>query len=107
MKRILQRLLRWLYPAPFDRLLLEATVRGRVSMSQVSLGKKDVGWYVSIRPPYVPNGPHSHRYAWTGQSDDLSQALTDALVEAREFPIKVDMTVDTNAPKLGGAEFDE
>ena len=75
-------------------------------MSQVDIGKYTIGWYVSIRPPNVGKGPHAHRYAWTGQSAELGRALEDALEEARKFPIMLDMSVDKNAPKLGGAEFD-
>ncbi len=104
---IWRRILRWLFPTPFQKLLTEAAGRGRVSLSQVDIGDGRVGWYASIRPTEAGRGPHSHRYAWTGQHPELATALEDACVEAREFPVMVDMTVDTNRPRLGGKEFDE
>lgn len=105
--RWLQRFVRWLFPRPLDRLLREARGRGRTSMAEVDLGRGEVGWYVSIRPAAVGHGNHAHRYAWTGQDFLLEKALQDALDEANEFPVMIDMTKDKNAPKLGGREFDE
>ena len=102
----LQRIARWLFPSPLERLLDEASRRGRVSLSEIDIGNGAVGWYVSIRPPNVPSGPHSHRYAWTGQHAEMVVALDDALQEAREFPTMIDMTEERCAPKIGGKEFD-
>jgi hypothetical protein len=102
-----QRFLRRLFPVPFTRLLNEARKRGRVSMQEVDIGKGRVGWYVSIRPAEVGKGGHAHRYAWTGQDEDLTDALEEAVEEARDFPRMIDMTEDMCKPRLGGKEFDE
>jgi hypothetical protein len=103
--RFFHRLWRWLFPTPFGRLLQQARHRGRVTLAQVDL-PKGVGWYASIRPHGVGRGPHAHNYSWTGESVDLAVALQDAVEEANNFPIMVDMTEDRCAPKLGGDEFD-
>lgn len=104
---LLRRILRWLFPIPLVRLLNEARERGRVSLQEVDIGKNRVGWYASIRPTEVGKGAHAHRYAWTGQSEDMTEALEEALEEARAFPTMIDMTKDECAPRLGGREFDE
>jgi hypothetical protein len=104
----LRRALAWLFPPPVALLLRQANEHGRVSLNEVQLGKrKGWGWYAAIRPEQVRSGPSSHRYQWTGQGATLEGALSDAIEEAKTFPIMVPMIVDTCAPKLGGAEFDE
>ena len=104
---IWRRILRWMFPTPFFLLLREAQGRGRVSLAEVDIGKGTTGWYASIRPPNTANGPHAHRYAWTGQAPDIASALEGALEEAREFPVMIDMTESRCAPRLGGKEFDD
>lgn len=101
-----RRFLDWLFPSPFDRLLTEARAKGRVSMSQISIGNGRIGWYVSVRPHGIGSGPHEHHYSWTGQSEYLQEAIENAVMEIRDFPIMVAMTESRTAPKLGGAEFD-
>jgi len=103
----LRAILRWFFPSPFHRLLGEAREFGRVSLQEVDIGKMGVGWYVSIRPVDAGKGGHAHRYAWTGQSFDIGDALEEALEEARNFPKMIDMTGETCAPRLGGREFDD
>lgn len=102
-----RRIWRWFFPAPFFRMLNEARERGRVSLQEVDIGRGRVGWYASIRPAQVGKGGHAHRYAWTGQDEDIGNALEQAVLEAREFPLMVDMTEERCAPKLGDREFDE
>ncbi len=105
--RFMHRIWRWFVPAPFFRLLNEARERGRVSLQEVDIGKGRVGWYASIRPSFAGKGAHAHRYAWTGQDEDMGNALEQAVEEAREFPVMIAMTDERCAPKLGGKEFDD
>lgn len=104
---LLRRIWRRFFPVPFFRLLSEAQERGRVSLQEVDIGKGRIGWYASIRPASAGKGGHAHRYQWTGQDEDIGNALEEAVIEARDFPRMIDMTEERCAPRLGNKEFDE
>lgn len=104
--KLLRRFLRWLFPDPFARLLTKARGHGMVTLAEIGLGHDVAGWYVSIRPP-GERGLHAHRYSWTGQDENILQALAKAVQEAEDAPKMRQISGGTYAPKLGGKEFDD
>lgn len=112
---MIRRLLEWFFPFLRVQTLLErARVHGRVTLQEVEF-ENGIGWQCSIRPPVPPENirkrttvkKHEARYAWTGTSFFLKEAVSEALAEAEENPVMTKLAGIPFTPKLGGKEFDD
>lgn len=100
---MIYRLLAWLFPPSLLRLEARAAKIGTLTLQQIE-GPEHLYWTAALRagrPGY--NGP---RYSWTAQGDDLHEALSNVLEQAREYKINAKPLMP-HAPKLGGKTYDE
>ena len=109
----LRRLLRWLFGPGLRVLEARASEHGRITLEQTDL-ETGLGWHAVIRPHgggLIPSSKNiaergsRPNYAWSAFGETIEEALSLAIKEADENPIRKIVGTECR-PKLGGAEFD-